>query len=135
MPRKIMVVDDDEGVRALLAAAFGGAGYTVFPVGAAEEALGLVTRENIQVAFIDLQLPGMSGLELCRKIRKDRAVDILFALTGYASVFDLVECREAGFDDYFTKPFDPAALVKIAHDAFVRLDRWKDLLKAQPRRQ
>ena len=69
MPRKIMVVDDDEGVRALLAAALGGAGYTVFPVAAAEEAQELVMRENIQVAFIDLQLPGMSGLELCRRIR------------------------------------------------------------------
>ena len=135
MLRKVLVVDDDEGVRALLTSAFGSEGYTVFPVAAAEEALELITRENIQVAFVDLQLPAMSGLELCRKIREKRAVDILFALTGHASVFDLVECREAGFDDYFTKPFDPLSLVKSARDAFAKLDRWKDLLKSYPKRQ
>ena len=135
MPRKILVVDDDEGVRALLTSAFGVAGYTVVAAATAEEALELIARESIQVAFVDLQLPGMSGLDLCRKMRKDRAVDILVALTGHASVFDLVACREAGFDDYFTKPFDPSALVRTAQDAFARLDRWTGLLKAQSKRR
>jgi len=133
MPGKLLVVDDDEGVRALLSAAFGSAGYTVVAVATAEEALELIAREDIQVTFVDLQLPGMSGLEFCRKAREDRAVDILIALTGHASVFDLVECRAAGFDDYFTKPFDPHALVRIAQDSFAKLDRWKGVLKIRPK--
>lgn len=125
MQNAILVVDDEESVRRLLARIFGDAGFPVREAASAEDALSVLGREKIQVMFIDLQLPGMNGLDLCRRIRKDHPVACLFALTGFASVYDLVECREAGFDDYFVKPVDPAALVKAARDAFERLARWR----------
>jgi DNA-binding response OmpR family regulator len=75
--------------------------------------------------FLDLNLPGMNGMDLCRRIKKDKPMAIVFAVTGYASLFELVDCREAGFDDYFKKPVDMKSLVKAANDAFERIDRWK----------
>jgi len=75
--------------------------------------------------FLDLNLPGMNGVELCRKIRKDRPIAVIHAITGYASLFELTDCREAGFDDYFTKPADMEMLLTAAQNAFEKVDRWK----------
>ncbi|MBN1270085.1 MAG: response regulator [Kiritimatiellae bacterium] len=125
MSNTILVVDDEESLRRLLAKIFANAGFTTRVAGSADEALALLAKEQILVMFLDLQLPGMNGMDLCRRIRKDQPVASIFALTGFASVYDLVECREAGFDDYFVKPFDPEVVVKTARDAFDRLARWR----------
>ena len=75
--------------------------------------------------FIDLKLPKMDGVELCKQIRKDRPLAVIYAVTGYPSLFELAHCREAGFDDYFIKPIDLEVLLKASEDAFARIDRWK----------
>ena len=59
---------------------------------------------NINVMFLDLKLPGTNGVELGREIRRQNPIASLFAVTGYVSLFELANCREAGFDDYFIKP-------------------------------
>lgn len=133
MKRSVLVVDDEKPIRQLLERALGQAGYAVRCAASAEEALEILAGESIPVLLLDLQLPKMDGLELCRQIRKDKPVDCIYALTGYASVYDLVQCREAGFDDYFTKPFDLAVLVKTVGDAFDRLDRWKGQFRKSAR--
>lgn len=125
MQKKILVIDDEASIRDILSRAFTKAGYEVQVAENAEIALKMVKKDNIQVFFVDLLLPGMDGVELCRTIKKDRPTAFLFAMTGYASVFDLVKCREAGFDDYFPKPFDIEILLKIAREAFEKLDRWR----------
>jgi DNA-binding response OmpR family regulator len=122
---KILVVDDEQAVKNSLKKAFETAGQTVVCAGTAEEALEILKRENIQVMFLDLNLPSMSGIELCRKIRNDRPFAAIHALTGYTSIFDLVDCKEAGFDDYFTKPIELKALLEATNNAFERLNRWK----------
>ena len=76
------------------------------------------------VMFLDLKLPGMSGIELCRQIRKENQIGIIHALTGYANFYGLLECRAAGFDDFFLKPVDVSVLLKAAHESFERLLRW-----------
>lgn len=122
---KILVVDDEQDICDMLEKAFGKAGYAVHCAESAEEALEILRQENIQVMFLDLNLKGRSGVELCQQIRKDNAIAIIYAITGYTSLFELAGCREAGFDDYFTKPVELKFLRKAADDAFEKLDRWK----------
>jgi len=123
--KKILVVDDEKAIISLLKQAFTRAGFSVVPAESAEEALTLLEQEEISVMFLDLNLPGMNGIELCRRIKNDKPMSIIFAVTGYASLFELADCREAGFDDYFKKPVDMKTLVKSATDAFERIERWR----------
>jgi DNA-binding response OmpR family regulator len=122
---KILIVDDDEAIVKLFELTFLRAGFQVRSAFSAEEALSLLQDEKIHVMFLDLNLPGMNGIELCAQIKKDIPMAIIHAVTGYASLFELTDCKEAGFDDYFKKPVKIKVLVKAAQDAFEKLGRWK----------
>jgi DNA-binding response OmpR family regulator len=74
--------------------------------------------------FLDLKLPKMSGVELCKVIREKYPMSILFAVTGCASEFEFSVCRRAGFDDYFIKPVDLKILFRVALDAFDKIEQW-----------
>ena len=125
MKKKILVVDDEDGIRSVLTKAFERANYEVTCAESAEEALELLSKEIFPVQFIDLQLPGMNGIELCSRIRSEHPTGILIAMTGYASVFQIVEARDAGFDDYFLKPFQISDLLEAAEESFKKLERWR----------
>ena len=116
--KKILVLDDEESIQKLLDKAFSKKGYVVRTSGNAEEALEILKDEKFKVMFFDLNLPGMSGLDLCKKIRKKYPAATIFAVTAYASIFELADCRKAGFDDYFTKPIDFERLYKATEYAF-----------------
>jgi DNA-binding response OmpR family regulator len=122
---KILVVDDEASIRELFSAVFTEADYEVITAEGAIEALKILQLENIDVIFLDLKLFGMNGIELCRQIRETKPISIIYAMTGWAPLFEIEECREAGFDDYFEKPLDMDMLVKLVADAFARLNRWK----------
>ncbi|MFO7752278.1 MAG: response regulator [Desulfobacteraceae bacterium] len=122
---KILVVDDERSVIKLMENVFRKQGYETRAAESAEEALSLLENEKIHVMFLDLNLPGMNGVELCREIRKQMPMALIYAITGYASLFELSDCREAGFDDYFKKPVQINTLIKTAEDAFKTLNRWK----------
>ena len=121
MKKKILIVDDEKYLLQLYIEAFTEWGYTVRSAKSAEKALEILKHENLQVMFLDLKLPGMSGVDLCRQIRKDIPMAVIYAVTGYSSLFGPSDCREAGFDDYFTKPVDLKILLKAAQDAFEKL--------------
>ena len=104
--------------------AFEKEGYDVICAESAENALELLRRKNPQIIFLDLKLSGMSGVDLCRKIRRDHPIACIYAMTAYTSLFDLAECREVGFDDYFVKPVDLKLFFKSTEDAIEKLDRW-----------
>jgi len=122
--KKILVVDDEPEIRNILDQALTRSGYAVRSVESAEAALDILKQDKIKVIFLDLNLPGMNGVELGRQIRKDNPMAVIHAITGYGSQYDVFDCRKAGFDDYFTKPFDLKTLIKAAHDAFEKIDRW-----------
>jgi DNA-binding response OmpR family regulator len=63
---------------------------------------------------------------LCRKIRKFKPVSLIYAITGWSTLFEVEECREAGFDDLFTKPVKLDVLFKAVEDAFEKINRWKN---------
>ena len=120
-----MIVDDEVSIRDLFLSAFSEAGYSVHLAENGEQALHILKQYEIDLIFLDLKLFGMNGIELCRQIKKDKPVSIIYAITGWTGLFEVEECREAGFDDYFTKPFQLNALFKAVEDAFEKLDRWK----------
>ncbi|HOI75462.1 MAG TPA: response regulator [Syntrophales bacterium] len=122
--KKILLVDDEEEILNLLKEALESAGYEVWMAFDAEDALEILKTQSIMVMFLDLKLPGMSGLELCKMIRVNNQIGIINALTGYSNFFGLLECRAAGFDDFFTKPVSLRVILKAAEEAFEKLERW-----------
>ena len=122
--KKILVVDDEEVIRELMEQAFNRFGYTVRTAENSEKALEILSGEKIQVKFLDLDMPGMNGLDLCRKIREKFPTSMIHALTGHGSLYQLSDCRQAGFDDYFTKPVDLILLRKAAEEAFDKIKMW-----------
>ena len=125
MEKKILVVDDEAPIRKMMTMAFTNKGYTVFSAENADQALEILSANSIHVVFTDLNMPGMNGVELCKKIKKDRPMSIVHAVTGYASIFELQDCRDAGCDDYFTKPVKMELLYKAAQEAFEKIERWR----------
>ena len=124
MKKKILVVDDERGIRDLFTDTFNDAGYEVRAAETGEQALEMLKEERIDVIFLDLRLFGMNGIELCRKIRKTNPISIIYAMTGWAALFEIEECREAGFDDFFTKPLRYETLSHALEEAFEKIDRW-----------
>lgn len=124
MEKKILVVDDEASMRDLFEDTFGCAGYTVRSAEGAAEALEILKKENIDVIFLDLKLFGTDGIELCRQIRKFKPASLIYAMTGWSALYEIDECREAGFDDYFTKPIKTEVLFKAVEDGFEKLERW-----------
>ncbi len=125
MKGKILVVDDEASIRELFSAVFIEADYEVIAAEGGTQALKILQLEDIDVIFLDLKLFGMNGIELCRQIRETKPVSMIFAITGWAPLFEIEECREAGFDDYFEKPLDMDMLLRLVAEAFARLNRWK----------
>lgn len=122
---EILAVDDELPILQMYRNVFGHAGYEVLTAAGGEEALELIAEHPVWVMFLDLKLPGMSGLQLCREIQQQWAMSICFAVTGYASYFEIHECRQAGFEDYFLKPVRVPTLLSAATQAFEKLGRWR----------
>ena len=125
MKKKILVVDDERSIRDLFTDTFNDAGYEVRAAETGEQALEMLKEERIDVIFLDLRLFGMNGIELCHKIRKTNPISIIYAMTGWTALFEIEECREAGFDDFFAKPFTYETLSRALEEAFEKIDRWQ----------
>ena len=88
--------------------------------------MAILEQEKFPLLLLDLNLPGIDGIELCKRVRKLLPISIIIAITGYASMFHLLDCREAGFDDYFIKPVPIKTLLDEVELAFKKIDRWLD---------
>jgi DNA-binding response OmpR family regulator len=124
--KTILLVDDDKVVKFVLTKALSEAGYQVATAETAEEALAAMAVNPAEVLILDLSLPGMNGVELCREMRKRWPWCIVIAVTAFASVYELVSCREAGFEDYFIKPVDMEELMTSVAYAFKKIGHWKE---------
>jgi two-component system, OmpR family, alkaline phosphatase synthesis response regulator PhoP len=107
---RILVVDDDENLRRLVAAYLESEGYEVKEAADGQSALASVEVEEPQLVVLDLMLPGITGLDVARRIRARRTTPILM-LTARGSEDDVLKGFEAGADDYLVKPFSPKVLV------------------------
>ena len=113
MPANILVIEDEPAIQALIAANLRRSGHAVFAALDAETALRLINESLPDLILLDWMLPGMSGLDLARRLRAEprtRQVPIIM-LTAKGEERDKVLGLETGADDYITKPFSPKELL------------------------
>ena len=110
MDAQVLLVEDDASVRESTALLLERAGFRVTAVADGREALALLSRRNFDVVVLDLLLPGVDGLEVCREIRRNSQMPVVM-LTAKADTSDVVAGLELGADDYITKPFEGAELI------------------------
>jgi two-component system cell cycle response regulator DivK len=111
----ILIVDDNSANALLLSYLLSRRGYQVRTANNGREALDLLDEFQPRVIMMDIQLPGMDGLELTRQLKAnpDTKGIVIIALTAYAMKGDETRAREAGCDDYISKPIDTRALPGI----------------------
>lgn len=109
MGAHILLVEDDRRIRTSLRLVLEDEGNTVDEAESAEVALEMLGRRAVEVAIVDLMLPGMDGFELCRRLRASFDIPILI-LTARSDSHDVVAGLEAGADDYMVKPAVPKEL-------------------------
>ena len=103
---RILVVDDDENIRKVLAKILEDEGYTVESVGTAKEAIERTKRKFYNLALIDIRLPDMEGVKLLTKIRDTTPKMRKIIITGYPTLRNAIEAVNKGADAYIVKPFD-----------------------------
>lgn len=110
---RILVVDDEEEIQQLIEYSLSKEGYRVQSVGSAEAALAELRRRVPDLVILDLMLPGMDGLEMCRRLRREpeTAQTPIVILSAKGEEADIVAGLELGADDYITKPFRPRVLL------------------------
>lgn len=106
----ILVVDDEQAIADLIEIHLLAEGYKVSKASSGTEALRLVEAQEPDLVILDIMMPGMDGLEVCRAIRRDRNVPILM-LSAKSEDIDKILGLKTGADDYLTKPFNPLELV------------------------
>ena len=110
MKSRVLVVDDDPALAEMLTIVLRGEGFETAVVGDGTRALPAVRDLRPDVVLLDLMLPGMNGIDVCRAIRAESGVPIVM-LTAKSDTVDVVLGLESGADDYVVKPFKPKELV------------------------
>lgn len=110
MPRTILIADDDPHIRQLLAFAFAKAGLASIEAGDGEAALSIALEQRPDLIVLDINMPRMDGIEMCRRLRSVSDMPILF-LSSRDDEIDRVLGIELGADDYVVKPFSPREVV------------------------
>jgi two-component system KDP operon response regulator KdpE len=122
----ILAVDDEPQIRRVLRTTLSAQGYTIIEAKSGEEALETVRRERIDLVLLDVNLPGISGLETCREIRSSSEIPIIM-LTVRNAEQDKVQALDAGADDYVVKPFGSDELMARIRAALRRSSTAEDL--------
>jgi two-component system NtrC family response regulator len=121
MTPKILVVDDEESLRRVTQVRLERAGYSVSVAESGEAALAALARTPHDMAITDMRMPGMSGLDLLRKIRSEYADMAVVVVTAFGTVETAVEAMKAGAYDYLTKPIDGDELLLVVDRALEHL--------------
>lgn len=129
----VFVVDDEDSILKLVAFNFQRAGFTVQTAGNGREAYDRIKEEPnaFDLVVLDLMLPGMDGMEVCRKLRQDQVKTPIILLTARDEEVDLVLGLEMGADDYVTKPFSPRELVARARAVLRRSETPEDTTSSE----
>jgi len=111
-PRRVLVIDDNEGVRVTIRMLLESLGFQVTTAGSGEAGLRQVRTQAPDIVLVDLGLPGLDGYQVARRVRTEQGGSVrLVALTGYSRESDITAARDAGFDKYLVKSADPDDLV------------------------
>ena len=106
----ILVVDDEKEIRNLLEINLRNEGYSVFKASCGEEALDILEKEEVHLIVLDIMMPGIDGLEVCRRVREKYTIPILM-LSAKAEDMDKIQGILTGADDYVCKPFNQLELI------------------------
>lgn len=121
---RILVVDDDPAISRLLSTNLRARGYEVLTASDGQEALEIMDREIVNLVVLDIMMPNVDGVEVCRRVREWSRVPIIM-LSARGDEKGKVECLDLGADDYLTKPFGIAELVARVKTALRHFDASK----------
>lgn len=107
----VLIVDDEASIRISLRTILSGIGFSVVEAARGEEAISLVRTAQFDVVLLDINMPGLGGIEVCRLMRKNAPLLPIVMLTVQGSEDRKVEALDAGADDYITKPFQLRELI------------------------
>jgi DNA-binding response OmpR family regulator len=127
----VLVVDDEEAIAEAVRARLQSEGYEVLVAGDGPEAIRVCEQANPDLVVLDLMLPGMDGLEVCKEIQRDRWVPVLM-LTARTEEADKVAGFAVGADDYLTKPFSLRELAVRVRAILRRVQRVAELASSPP---
>jgi len=121
MENKILIVDDEAHIRMLIEQTLEDLedeGVIFFKAENGEEALEIIQSEKPQLVFLDVMMPKMNGMEVCRRVKKELELNNVFIvlLTAKGQELDRQKGLEVGADLYMTKPFDPEAILNKARE-------------------
>ncbi|WP_459479082.1 response regulator transcription factor [Clostridium saccharoperbutylacetonicum] len=106
----ILVVDDEKEIRNLLEISLRNEGYSIFKASCGEEALDILEKEEIHLIVLDIMMPRIDGLEVCRRVREKNNIPILM-LSAKSEDMDKIQGIMTGADDYVCKPFNQLELI------------------------
>ncbi|HEX9363734.1 MAG TPA: response regulator transcription factor [Candidatus Dormibacteraeota bacterium] len=128
---RVLVVEDDEGIRETLKYNLSAAGYSVQEASDGVAGLRTARTSSPDLILLDLMLPGMSGLDFCRAVRKTSRVPIIM-LTAKDSEVDKIVGLELGADDYITKPFSVREVVARVNSVLRRTETDTERTRSEP---
>jgi DNA-binding NtrC family response regulator len=129
---KLLLVDDEERFRETLSKRLAETGYKVLGAASGMEALALLEGEKIDVVILDIQMPGMNGIETLSEIRSRKIGVEVIMLTGHGEVSSAVEGMRLGAYDYLMKPYEYEYLVVKIQEAYkIKKDRDERLRRAE----
>jgi len=133
MPEKILVVDDEKDLVDLISYNLEKEGFIVLKAFDGEEALQIIKTRNMDLIILDLMLPGIQGMEVCKLIRKDpvKATLPIIMLTAKGDEVDKILGLEMGADDYVTKPFSVKELLARVRAVLRRSELQKEIDKRE----
>ena len=105
MPSSVLVVDDDDAIRSVLERSLGYEGFRVTSAADGAAALRVLRDHSVDCIVLDVQMPEVDGLEVCRRLRRAGDATPIILLTAFDGVSERVGGLEAGADDYLVKPF------------------------------
>jgi two-component system response regulator CpxR len=118
-PSRLLLIDDDRSLAALIAEYFGPAGLAVAPAFSGEDGIRLARQQYFVLIILDVMLPGIDGFEVLKRIRRTSDTPILM-LTTRGAAKDRIHGLESGADDYLPKPFQPEELLARIHSILRR---------------
>ena len=121
MGKKLLIVDDEAHIRMLIEQTLEeleDEGVEFLMAENGEQALQIIQAENPELVFLDVMMPKMNGMEVCRRVKKELLLDKVFIilLTAKGQELDRMKGQEVGADVYMTKPFDPEVILAKARE-------------------
>jgi DNA-binding NtrC family response regulator len=129
----ILVADDDPYIQEALGDRLESLGYRVLKAGDGKEALEMIERQDLQLVFLDIEMPGLKGLDVLREVRKREKDFPVIMITAYGSIDVAVEAMKEGAYDFIPKPFKASHIALVVEKAMERqrLRREKDVLSEE----